>query len=58
MAREDSRRLNPRPHSQGWVQDTTLYIPPTSTVREVHLEPEWAAIDSKRLAKALGLKGF
>lgn len=56
MAKKKDRRLDPRPHSQGWVQDTTLYIPPTTTVSEVALEPEWRELDSAKLAKALGLK--
>lgn len=42
----------PHPVKPGWVQDTTLYIPPTSTAI-VELPAEWAAIDSRRLVKAM-----
>lgn len=37
-----------------WVQDTTLYVGPTSTA-VVKLPDEWAAVTSERLATALGL---
>lgn len=41
----------------GWIQDTTLYIPPTTTsVSEAPLKPEWAAVSSESLAKSLGIK--
>lgn len=37
-----------------WVQDTTLYVGPTSTA-VVELPDEWEAVTSERLADALGL---
>lgn len=40
----------------GWIQDTTLYVPPTTSVSEVPLKPEWAAVSSESLAKSLGIK--
>lgn len=47
MAYERERRA--------WVQDTTLYVGPTTSVSEVPLADEWAAVTSERLADVLGL---
>lgn len=44
---------NKRPPRRTWVQDTTLYIPPTTTVTEIHLKEEWRAVTSESLAKSL-----
>ncbi len=41
------------PH--GWVQDTTWLVPPTSTVREIHLREEWESLSSDGLAKKIGI---
>lgn len=39
---------------RAWVQDTTLYIGPTSTA-VVELPDDWAAVTSERLADVLGV---
>lgn len=44
-----------RKNRRGWVQDTTLYIAPTSRVSDVHLPDAWAKLSSKQLADKIGL---
>lgn len=39
---------------RAWVQDTTLYIEPTSNVRVVHLEEAWTSLSASRLSERLG----
>ncbi len=53
MAREKTQKSSAR-QGRGWVQDTTLYIGPTSTAK-VELQPEWEALTSQRLARAMGI---
>lgn len=47
-----SRRVTPR---RAWIQDTTLYIGPTTAVSEVPLDAAWANVNSSQLSHALGV---
>ena len=47
-----SRRVAPR---RAWVQDTTRYIAPTTSVSEVPLNAAWANVSSSQLSHALGV---
>lgn len=47
-----SRRVTPR---RAWLQDTTRYVPPTTSVSEVPLKADWAKVSSSNLSHALGV---
>lgn len=46
----NTRQSNGR---RAWAQDTTLYIEPTSDVREIRLQPAWANLSSEQLSAKL-----